>query len=249
MARETLGHHPEQGRNYSIRYLDLVVDVFGSISDDAAAKRLKQQDQGVSVIENIQGFEALLDGMVKGDMRISRFDSISFSHPEGSIHDLAVGVLRPNLFPFPFDLHDDTGQVVIPRGTSVVHLGVDAVLFPTDRAVTVTAPMVTASLALVADYLRDHSHEDIHRATGLPYPLEYVIGLTHPRIGNAARRWGFQVSSHPFPPEVYDFIDEAAKANQEPDLAPDIQNLRSQVLVYLPMLAFLTNAPTGKQAV
>lgn len=123
------------------------------------------------------------------------------------------------------------GQILIPRGERVVDLHIPSMWFmsPKDR---VTPQMVTESLSLVGD--------DIANDT----KARFVVGLTHPRIALAAKRWGFEVVDRPLPQDIYELLDYKDQDYPPEQALLDIDTLKNEMLVWQPQVAFVNRFHT-----
>ncbi|MDO8638437.1 MAG: hypothetical protein Q7R43_02590, partial [Candidatus Daviesbacteria bacterium] len=64
--------------------------------------------------------------------------------------------------------------------------------------------------------------------------------LTHPRLGGLAKRWGFLMEEHPFPAEVYRFMEMGLKDPKvDPEFLKNLEAFKNQVLIYQPRAEFL----------
>jgi len=220
------------GRGYDIDCLDAADWLMGA--EEALAATPMQQAEA----ENIRGFVSYVTGDIKGSPRLP-FDKIRdpLATPPTDRYSGRFGLVSVQSVTTMFDyVKGSSEKVLIPRETPVVELRIPIIDFPAQKKVAITASMVTESLALAANYVV---------AAGLPQ--QYVVGLTHPRLGYLAeRRWGFEIESHPFPSEIYQLIDlglkeAAANPKYKPDIA-SMQALRDQVLIYETREEFVKNA-------
>lgn len=139
-------------------------------------------------------------------------------------------------YPTRFDMVEgSTGEIIIPRETMVASLIIPRINFSnTEGNAVITPKMVNNSLDAIADHISQDRHSS------------FVIGLTHPRMGDIAkRRWGFHLENRPFPKEVYGLFDiapnNAVAFKASPDDLQDLKSYRDQVLVYQAESEFLNN--------
>ena len=222
------------GRNY---YIDSI-DILESLMDSEAAinDNLHATGKTGTVTENISGIiDYATDDLKGGHSSGVSFSELSFFPQKDLGHTKRLGLLYFSEESTNFDLvNNSTGEIIIPRKTSVVELRVPTVNF-SGKAEIVTPAMVSRSLGLVADY--------ISRRRIKP---DFVIGLTHPRMGAiATKRWGFTLEEHPFPKEAYEMFDMAMKDESiTPDKMQNLEAFKNQVLVYQPRADFIKRTTT-----
>lgn len=237
------------GREYEIDHLaasGLLMDY-----EDVLIHQLTEEDRRHTGKEqNIEGFvEYVWDGSKGYHARSIIFDKITpyFLRTSNMQHATKrFGILYLHEAITQFNFVSPSGDVLIPRGTDVADIYIPTVRFPKEEKKAVTPGMITKSFGLAADYFALHNDAK----------ADFVIGLTHPRMGDLAqRRWGFSVEAHPLPEEVYQLIDLGLK-DPEADLdeIKSLEALRKQVLVYQTMKEFIKRAPAkedlhgGRQA-
>lgn len=227
------GRFPETGRSYStgIDYID-AYDLLG----DYEEKYLKGLKRDKEKYENAEGFEGYIFGNLKGNSSFPTLTFETISRNRGSVIEdngrKFFGVLGhcDDYTDFSF-VDSKTGSVIIPRGARVAMVYLPRVDFTNLPNTVITPKMISESLSLLAQYLKDSNSKDRH-----------VMALTHPRMGKLATRWQFNLEEHPFPKEVYDFMDIAlADPNADPDKKKSLEICRNQVLVYQSTPQFIAN--------
>lgn len=221
------GRNPEAGRGYYIDYLNAVEGV----QDFLERNKLLEEDPVIS------GFHDYLYNNSKTNLNLL-FDQIEFNpHKNTSMHDTSrtFGVIHAEVAKPPLEIVNNQAEIIADTKKTVANISIPIVNFSTDTPNTAVTPeMLRKSFRLFAEFLRDAPDQG-HLPT-------MVLGLTHPRMGQLSRRWGFQVSEQPFLPPVYEFIDKvAADLQSYPENVADLQKVGRQVMVYQPTNLFVAS--------
>lgn len=227
------------GRDYYIDHLD-IADALADY-ENVAKKTLSEEEKARGAEENITGlFDHLGDSLKRGGILNVSFSNI---HPfiekpygYGPRQYKRLGILYFTEDTTRWDFVNDSGETIIPRRTQIIDLQIPKINFEGSPAGTVVTPaMLTRSFELVADSIVLNSNRG-----------DFVVGLTHPRMGNiAARRWGFNLEVHPFPSELYKLFDLGLS---DPDKRIDsrmresLEAYKNQVLVYQTKADFIKRA-------
>lgn len=216
------------GRDYEIDYLDAASDLLDS--DDFLHQEMIERGQEEKYA-NVDGFLDYCVTRWKGGNPISFKDIPAFLSKK-QIDDRSYrkrfGILFFYQAQSKFDFVKQD-EVIIPRGINVGEIEVPWIQFQSEKEV-VTPRMIGKSLEIIAQQIMEHDLK-----------IEYLIGLTHPRLGKLInKKWGFGLEEHPFPEEVYKLIDMSLHREEVED-AENLQAVRNQVLVYKPIEAFFEN--------
>lgn len=225
------------GRDYQIDYLGALC-MLPENSDVALIEGFTVEDRQKGKDANVAGFTDFWDQKGTSWASSIDFNRISYlqrtSDPRQTIKRFGILFLRQ--MTTKYDFVSSSGETLIPRGVEVVEMAIPQVRFPQNKKEVVTPRMLTRSFGIAAGYLSSGNWSA---------DIGFVIGLTHPRMGNlAGKRWGFSVETRPFPAEVYQLIDLGLK-NEEIDPIGDPQSLEllsRQVLVYQTREEFVKRA-------
>lgn len=221
------GLKPEQGRRYDINPFGAIGAIVDIEDADPKYKTNIELDSFASYVETNTND-------LKNDHYVD-YDGISFEpkiSKSGLKYGARFGVIRAKVNEMGIDLRDNSGTILVGTSDPVIEIQVMKVNFPQERPnVLITPGMVSKSLASLAEYLRP-------RFLRVP-PM--LMGLTHPRMGQLSRRWGFEVADNPFPPEVYSIIEDAREQVNflYPDEFENLQKIGRQVVVYQPTTQFI----------
>lgn len=227
------------GRYYEIDYLD-VLDGFNKV-EGTVLETMTPENEENGQKENLDGLcNYLID-----EFKSSRRNRLSLTdvdrlleHPDTRYHLKRLGIVYFFANPLEFDLCTSSGDPLIVRGTGVTEIILPHFYFPEEGG-TLPPQAFSRSLGMLSDYLFS---EDLDS--------EYIVGLTHPRLGNlASKRWGFQIEEHPFPKEIYRLFEVALK-NEEYDLVQrqSMEAFSRQVLVYQSREDFLKRRSLEEKA-
>lgn len=227
------------GRNYRIDYFDSA-DML-SRPEAVLLDRLTEENKQTGKGKNISGFIDHLANRFKnpGTWLIPYKDIPAYLRKRDTdtySHCKRFGILYFSDDQTKFDLVGSSGNVLIPRGTQVVEIRIPEVIFQEGKKGWVTPGVFTESLAIAADYYFSNKLN-----------TRFVIGLTHPRLGEVARRrWNFSEEARPFPAEIYQLLDLGLKDEKDdPERAQNLESLRNQVLVYQTIEDFTKSASTN----
>lgn len=220
------------GRDYKIDYWD-VFEVLCDHDDEMLETLNEEQQKGKEGL-NIEGVMDYVTHGIKSvlshDPKLSYKDIRAFPSQVDSnqIHK-RLGLLFFNRVEADFDLVDFANNVVIERKTPLIEIEIPQVDFSKAIKKILKPEMMGRSLDLIADYLTSHDQD-----------IEFVMGLTHPRLGGLAKRWGFLMEEHPFPFELYRFMEMGLKDPKvDPELLKSLEAFKNQVLIYQPRAEFL----------
>ncbi len=163
------------------------------------------------------------------------YDEISFKPKisrEGLKYGGRFGVIRAATCEIGIDLKDNSGTILVGASDPVIEIQVMKVNFSLEYPnALITLGIMSRSFASLAEYLKP-------RSLRVP-PM--LMGLTHPRMGQLSRRWGFEVVDSPFSPEVYSIIEEVGEQVkfEDPDELENLQKIGQQVMVYQPTAKFI----------
>ncbi len=230
------------GRDYYIDDLDIAdaLDYVDTI-EDTVKETLSEEEKTRGAEENITGLFNHLRNSLKGGgiltvpfSTIHRF--IEKPHEYDPRQYKRLGILYFREDTTDWDFVNENGETIIPRGTQTIDLQIPKVNFEDSPAGTVVTPaMLTRSFELVADSIILNSMRG-----------DFVVGLTHPRMGTiAARRWGFNIEGHPFPSELYRLFDLGLSDpinRMDAQMRESLEAYKNQVLVYQTKADFIKRA-------
>lgn len=220
------------GRDYRIDYWD-VFEVLCDHQEEIYATLNEEQQKGKEGF-NIEGVLHYVTAGMKSPFNPERTLSYKEVHAFPSQVDPTqihkrLGLLFFDKTQADFDLVDAAKNVVIERKTPLIEIAITRVDFSKTMKKILKPEMMGRSLDLLADYLTTHDPD-----------IEFVMGLTHPRLGGLAKRWGFLMEEHPFPPEVYRFMEMGLKdPKSDPEFLKSLEAFKNQVLIYQPRVEFL----------
>lgn len=224
---------PETGRDYQIDYWD-VFDILLGYEDT-----IKENLSGTKRESRAKNIDGVMD-YVMGGMKSSILSNCQLSPKE--IRDFPrevkpdnvkrLGVLFFFKYPAAFDLVNFSNKAFIKRETPVVEVVIPRVDFSKTRGGVLRPGLMSKSLDLMANYLQLYDPD-----------IKFVMGLTHPRIGKMAKRWNLLVEEHPFPKEVYQFLEMGLKYFKDEEASPQelssLEAFKNQVLIYQPRSEFI----------
>lgn len=218
------------GRDYKIDYWD-VFEVLCNHADDMHATLSKEQNEGRESL-NIEGLlDYVMAGIKSGPERILSYKDIRAfpSQTDPTLTHKRLGLLFFNKTQEDFDLVDSANKIVIERETPLIEIAIPRVDFSGAIKKILKPEMLSRSFDFIADYLTSHDPD-----------IEFIMGLTHPRLGRLAKRWGFLMEERPFPAEIYRFMEMGLEDPEEdPESIKSLEVFKNQVLIYQPRAEFL----------
>lgn len=222
------------GRDYWIDPLD-VADFFMFCEDEMLATLTEEQRKGREGL-NIDGIINYAVSGIKGpsgELKISYKEACEFpTQANLDSNCKRLGLLFFARTNADFDLVDNEGKVVIKRESPVVELLIPRVDFSADSTKALEPIRMGRSFDLLAKHLTFYDKD-----------IEFVMGLTNPRIGRLVRRWNFLVEEQPFPEEVYGLIKTCLENKEVGSAKESLEEFKNQVLIYQPRQEFILRYP------
>lgn len=213
------------GRDYSIDYMEAVDQCMDF--EDAVVSALNPTEEQERKKENISGFIEHMMDWAKG--RIPRVNYNDIPTLLETTEVMRSGLVYFYHYKTGFDFVKSGGDILIPKDTEILEVLIPRVDFSKDQKGVVTPRMISRSFDMLAArvYLENKS-------------ADYILGLTHPRLGVLAKRLDFNVESRPFPEEVYRLLDLGLEDQERsPADRENLESLKRQVLVYQTREEFL----------